>query len=104
MQFAMLLAAADATNAVAAVAASARQATATGGYGLVFWFLVLLCGVAIAVIAERVLLYRREQIDSAQFLAGVRYVIKRDNVLEALSICDATPGPVARMVKAMGAQ
>ena len=100
MQFAPLLAAADATNAVSAVAATARQATATGGYGLVFWFLVLLCAVAIAVIAERVLLYRREQIDSAQFLAGVRNVMRRDNVLEALSICDATPGPVARMVKA----
>jgi biopolymer transport protein ExbB len=26
-------------------------------------------------------------------------VIKRDNVVEAISICDATPGPVARLVK-----
>lgn len=100
MLFAPLLAAADATNAVAAVTASAQRAATTGGYGLVFWFLVLLSAVALAVIAERVLLYRREQIDSAQFLAGVRNVIKRDNVLEAISICDATPGPVARMVKA----
>ena len=25
--------------------------------------------------------------------------MKRDNVVEALSICDATPGPVARLVK-----
>jgi biopolymer transport protein ExbB len=100
MLFAPLLAAADATNAVAAVSASAQRAAATGGYGLVFWFLLLLSAVALAVIGERVLMYRREQIDSAQFLAGVRNVIKRDNVLEALSICDATPGPVARMVKA----
>ena len=100
MLFASLLAAADATNVVAAVSVSAPRATATGGFGLVFWLLVLLSGVALAVIIERVLLYRREQIDSAQFLAGVRNVIRRDNVLEALSICDATPGPVARMVKA----
>jgi len=27
-------------------------------------------------------------------------VLKRDNVVEAVSICDATPGPVARLVKA----
>jgi biopolymer transport protein ExbB len=100
MLFVPLLAAADATNAVGTVSASARQAAATGGYGLVFWFLLLLSAIAIAIIIERVLLYRREQIDSAQFLAGVRNVIKRDNVLEALSICDATPGPVARMMKA----
>ena len=29
----------------------------------------------------------------------MRTVIKRDNVVEAISICDATPGPVARLVK-----
>jgi biopolymer transport protein ExbB len=29
----------------------------------------------------------------------VRTVLKRNNVVEALSICDATPGPVARLVK-----
>ena len=29
----------------------------------------------------------------------MRNVLKRDNVVEALSICDATPGPVARLVK-----
>src|SRR5207247_9101260 len=34
-----------------------------------------------------------------EFLNGVRTVLKRDNVVEALSICDATPGPVARLVK-----
>jgi len=26
-------------------------------------------------------------------------VLRRDNVVEAISICDATPGPVARLVK-----
>ena len=34
-----------------------------------------------------------------EFLNGVRNVLKRENVVEALSICDATPGPVARLVK-----
>jgi len=29
----------------------------------------------------------------------VRTVLKRGNVVEAISICDATPGPVARLVK-----
>jgi biopolymer transport protein ExbB len=29
----------------------------------------------------------------------VRNVLKRNNVVEAVSICDATPGPVARIVK-----
>jgi biopolymer transport protein ExbB len=95
----LTLAAADATNAAAGVASVSHATTPTAGFGPVFWFLILLCGVSFAVILERALLFRREQIDSAQFLAGVRNVLKRDNVLEALSICDATPGPVARMMK-----
>jgi biopolymer transport protein ExbB len=32
-------------------------------------------------------------------LNGVRTVLRRDNVVEALSICEATPGPVANLVK-----
>jgi biopolymer transport protein ExbB len=55
--------------------------------------------VALAVFMERLLQYHREQINSTEFLNGVRNVLKRDNVLEALAICDATPGPVARLVK-----
>jgi biopolymer transport protein ExbB len=46
-----------------------------------------------------VLYCHRSQINSAEFLNGVRTVLKRDNVVEAISICDATPGPVARIVK-----
>lgn len=52
-----------------------------------------------AVFIERLLFYHRAQINSAEFLNGVRNVIKRENIVEAISICDATPGPVARLVK-----
>lgn len=55
--------------------------------------------VALAVFIERVLHFHRAQINSMEFLNGVRNVLKRDNIVEALSICDATPGPVARLVK-----
>src|SRR2546422_6098952 len=34
-----------------------------------------------------------------EFLHVVRNVLRRENVVEAISICDATPGPVARLVK-----
>lgn len=63
------------------------------------WVIVLASAVAIAVFIERVLHLHRAQINSVEFLNGVRTVLKRDNVVEALSICDATPGPVARLVK-----
>jgi biopolymer transport protein ExbB len=51
------------------------------------------------VFVERFLHCHREQINSIEFLNGVRTVLKRNNIVEALSICDATPGPVARLVK-----
>lgn len=67
--------------------------------GAMMWLLVLAGAVAVVVFVERLLHYHREQINSVEFLNGVRNVLKRDNVVEALSICEATPGPVARLVK-----
>src|SRR6059036_4373780 len=66
---------------------------------LMTWLLLALSAVVIVVFIERLLHYHRAQINSMEFLNGVRNVLKRDNVVEALSICDATPGPVARLVK-----
>lgn len=62
--------------------------------------LILFAGaVAIVVFLERFFHCHRAQINSTEFLNGVRNVLRRDNVVEAISICDATPGPVARLVK-----
>jgi len=67
--------------------------------GLMLWLIVFASAVAIAVFLERFLHFHREQINSTEFLNGVRTVLRRNNVVEALSICEATPGPVARLVK-----
>jgi biopolymer transport protein ExbB len=67
--------------------------------GPMMYLLLLVSAVAAVVFIERLLHYHRAQINSAEFLNGVRNVLKRENVVEAISICDATPGPVARLVK-----
>jgi len=67
--------------------------------GPMLWVILLASAVAVVVFIERSLHCHRAQINSAEFLNGVRTVLKRENVVEALSICDATPGPVARLVK-----
>src|SRR5881296_4200118 len=67
--------------------------------GLMIWVILLASAVAVVVFIERVLHFHRAHINSMEFLNGVRNVLKRDNVVEAISICDATPGPVARLVK-----
>lgn len=67
--------------------------------GIMIWVLFAASTVALLVFAERLLHYHRAQINSMEFLSGVRNVLRRENIVEALSICDATPGPVARLVK-----
>ena len=67
--------------------------------GPVIWLILTAAATAAVVFVERALFCHRSQINSAEFLNGVRNVLKRDNVVEAISICDATFGPVARLVK-----
>jgi biopolymer transport protein ExbB len=68
--------------------------------GPMIWLLLLVSAVGVVVFIERLLYYHRAQINATEFLNGVRNVLRRDNVVEALSICEATPGPVARLVRA----
>jgi len=70
---------------------------ANGGW--VLWLILLASAIGLVVFIERFLHCHRAQINSIEFLNGVRTVLKKENVVEALSICDATPGPVARLVK-----
>ena len=68
--------------------------------GPVIWLILIAAATAAVVLVERALFCHRAQINSAEFLNGVRTVMKRGNVVEAIAICDATAGPVARLVKA----
>ncbi len=74
--------------------------TLLGNGGPVIWLILLAAAAAAVVFIERALFCHRSQINSAEFLNGVRTVIKRGNIVEAIAICDATAGPVARLVKA----
>ena len=67
--------------------------------GPMVWVLLLVSAFAVTVFFERLLYYHRAQINASEFMAGVRTVLKNDNVVEAVAICDATPGPVARLAK-----
>lgn len=91
-------------TALLAQVAGQGTATALPGFmarfGLMLLPLLLVSATMILVVVDRYLVYHRERINLSEFLAGVRNVLRRDNVVEAVSICDATPGPVARLMKA----
>jgi len=64
-------------------------------------YLIILCSVlAFAVILERLYHLYRARIDTGKFMEEIVSILRRNRVMEALNLCDKTPGPTARIVKA----
>ncbi len=63
------------------------------------WIIIACGAAAIVVFLERMITYHRVQINSSEFINGVKNVIQGGNDLEAISICEATPGPIPRLVR-----
>ena len=71
-----------------------------GNGGPVIW-LLLACGLfAALVFFERLFNLHRAQIAADDFLKGVYNILNRDNTVEAATICEEAPGPVARLALA----
>lgn len=68
--------------------------------GPIMWLLVVLGVAAVVVFAERTLFLHRSQIRSTEFLNGIKNLLQKDRLMEALTLCEETPGPVAKLVKA----
>lgn len=68
--------------------------------GPVMWLLLLLGLVALVIFAERTLFLHRVQIRSTEFLNGIKNLLQKGRLMEALTLCEETPGPVAQLVKA----
>jgi biopolymer transport protein ExbB len=62
---------------------------------------ILLCSILfVAILIERLFHLHRAQINTNEFVAGIRTIIKKRHMAEAISICEDTPGPVAQVIKA----
>lgn len=71
-----------------------------GHGGPVIW-LLLACGLLGALVFfERLFNLHRAQIAADDFLKGVYNILNRDNTVEAATICEEAPGPVARLALA----
>jgi biopolymer transport protein ExbB len=57
-------------------------------------------GLGLVLFIERVLYLHRGQIRSTAFLDGIRNILAKGRLVEALTVCEETPGPVAAVVKA----
>jgi biopolymer transport protein ExbB len=68
--------------------------------GPVMWLLVLLGVAALVIFVERALFLHRAQIRSTEFLGGIKNLLLKQRLMEALTLAEETPGPVAKVVKA----
>lgn len=65
------------------------------------WVLLAIGFFGIVFLLERTLHLHRGQIRAQNFLDGICNNLRSRHYLEALTVCEETPGPVARVVKAI---
>ncbi len=67
--------------------------------GPMMWVLLAMSLVGMLLFIERVLYLHRGQIRSTAFVSGIKNILAKRRLLEALTVCEETPGPVAAVVK-----
>lgn len=64
------------------------------------WILIALAVLALTLFVERLLYLHRGQIRAKAFIDGIKNILAKRRLVEALTVCEETPGPVAAVVKA----
>ena len=79
---------------------SAYNLTLFAKGGPMMWVLLALGILALLLVFERLLFLHRGQIRATTFLDGIKNSLAKRRLVEALTLCEETPGPVAAVVKA----
>jgi biopolymer transport protein ExbB len=67
--------------------------------GPMMWVLLAMSAVGTLLFIERLLYLHRGQIRSTAFVGGIKNILAKRRLMEALTVCEETPGPVAAVVK-----
>lgn len=68
--------------------------------GAIMWVLLVLGLLGVMLFIERMLYLHRGQIRAKAFIDGLKNILAKRRLVEALTVCEETPGPVAVVVKA----
>jgi len=68
--------------------------------GPVLWIILGCSLLALFVFLAKVFQFHREEINVRELMRGLFNVLQREGFVEALTLCDNTPGPVARLLSA----
>lgn len=67
--------------------------------GPVIYPLFFVSLLAFVIFIERMLYLHRGHIGAENFLGGIKNLVRKKRLVEALTLCEETPGPIARIVK-----
>lgn len=68
--------------------------------GPMMWVIAAGAVIALYVFLEKVFQFHRDEINVRELLRGLFNVLRRNGLVEALTLCDHTPGPAARILGA----
>ena len=67
--------------------------------GLVMYPLFFISLLGFILFIERLLFLHKGQIGTLDFLSGIKNLVRKKRLVEALTLCEDTPGPMARIMK-----
>lgn len=68
--------------------------------GPIMWVILVFAVLALFIFLGKVFQFHRDEISVRELMRGLVNVLQRNGVVEALTLCDNTPGPVARLLTA----
>lgn len=68
--------------------------------GPMMWIIMGCAVLALFIFMVKVFQFHRDEISVRELLRGLFNVLQREGIVEALTLCDNTPGPVAKMLSA----
>lgn len=68
--------------------------------GPMIYLIILSSILAFGVAIERLYHLNRARIDADKFMGDITNILKRNKIIEAIELCNRTPGPIAHIIKA----
>lgn len=72
-----------------------------GSSGNVLLLVIIACSIiSFTIFIERFMLLRRSEIDTNQFILGIRKAVKEGDLVAAIQLCEQTGGTISAIIKA----
>ncbi len=68
--------------------------------GPVLWIIGICALIAMFIFFRKTFQFHREEVNVKELVRGLENVLRRNGFVEAISLCDNTPGPAARVLSA----